>query len=199
MVAFFAPCIEHTGKFLDHDDMTLSSFGIESGEIICFKDLGPQVGWRTVFLVEYAGPLFIYPFFYSIFHSGVEKTQAQKVAFVCLMAHFVKRELESVFVHHFSRATMPMRNIFKNSFHYWIVGGILVAWHAFGPQVAKITANTSQSQIYACIALFAVLYFYCKISISVPRFQRNINFIVINIHDNGISFLRFQIFLLTLP
>ena len=29
-----------------------------------FKDLGPQIGWTTVFLAEYAGPLFIFLLFY---------------------------------------------------------------------------------------------------------------------------------------
>ncbi|XP_061489736.1 very-long-chain enoyl-CoA reductase-like isoform X10 [Rhineura floridana] len=29
-----------------------------------FKDLGPQVGWTMVFLIEYTGPLFIYFVFY---------------------------------------------------------------------------------------------------------------------------------------
>ena len=29
-----------------------------------FKDLGPQIGWTTVFLAEYAGPLLIFLLFY---------------------------------------------------------------------------------------------------------------------------------------
>lgn len=27
--------------------------------VLYFKDLGPQVGWKTVFYVEYAGPIVI--------------------------------------------------------------------------------------------------------------------------------------------
>ena len=45
------------------DSSELSSLAIESSTLYC-KDLGPQVGWTTVFLTEYAGPLFIYLLFY---------------------------------------------------------------------------------------------------------------------------------------
>lgn len=32
---------------------------VDKGINLYFKDLGPQIAWRTVFLVEYAGPIAI--------------------------------------------------------------------------------------------------------------------------------------------
>ena len=49
-----------------------------------------------------------------------------KYPFVCRLAvflwiaHFVKREFETVWVHRFSRPTMPMINLLKNSWYYWM-------------------------------------------------------------------------------
>jgi very-long-chain enoyl-CoA reductase len=47
------------------------------------------------------------------------------------MLHFVKREYESAFVHRFSNATMPLRNMFKNSTSYWGISGILLAYSVY--------------------------------------------------------------------
>lgn len=47
--------------------------------------------------------------------------------------HFLKREYETLFVHRFSHATMPLRNLFKNCSHYWILGGILIAYYLYTP------------------------------------------------------------------
>merc|ERR1719361_2834880 len=94
---------------------------------LVFKDLGPQVSWRTVFLVEYFGPMLMHTLCFaipSLFYPGTSikpKTMTQKIAFAMIIIHYMKREFETVFVHRFSASTMPILNIFKNSFHYWIL------------------------------------------------------------------------------
>ncbi len=35
---------------IDEDSKTLAEFGIKDETVIVFKDLGPQIGYRTVFL-----------------------------------------------------------------------------------------------------------------------------------------------------
>ncbi|XP_061489732.1 very-long-chain enoyl-CoA reductase-like isoform X7 [Rhineura floridana] len=92
-----------------------------------FKDLGPQVGWTMVFLIEYTGPLFIYFVFYfrMPFIYGLDDrfTSSQhpvvNLACICHSFHYIKRLIETIFVHRFSHGTMPLRNIVKNCFYYW--------------------------------------------------------------------------------
>lgn len=50
---------EAKGKALS-DSETIKSLSLKAGGKLYYKDLGPQIGWKTVFLVEYAGPLVIY-------------------------------------------------------------------------------------------------------------------------------------------
>ncbi|XP_071844587.1 probable very-long-chain enoyl-CoA reductase art-1 [Apostichopus japonicus] len=117
--------LEPKGKSLK-DEQTLNSLGLRSGSKLYFKDLGPQVGWSTVFLTEYFGPLVIYLIFYvrpSIIYGADAADQprdiAVHIAAACWTFHYAKRLLETIFVHRFSHATMPIMNIFKNSSYYW--------------------------------------------------------------------------------
>lgn len=50
------------GKDVDNSK-TVSSLQLESGSTIYVKDLGPQIGWRTVYLIEYLGPPIVYAIF----------------------------------------------------------------------------------------------------------------------------------------
>lgn len=121
--------IEATGKPLKDEDKLadlktkLSDPSTPSIKLY-FKDLGPQVGWITVFLTEYAGPLFIYLFFYMrpgfIYgHKSGKYLPVVNYACAAWTFHYAKRLLETLFVHRFSHSTMPIRNIFKNSAYYW--------------------------------------------------------------------------------
>merc|ERR1712137_114976 len=105
-------------------DKKLSDYGLTTDCTIIFKDLGPQISWRTVFVLEYLGPMLLYPIFYSqpwwIYGSDLPAMDlVQHLAFACFMLHYLKREYETVFVHRFGNGTMPLRNLFKNSSYYW--------------------------------------------------------------------------------
>lgn len=103
---------------------------------------GPQIGWRTVYVIEYLGPLALHPLIYKL--RLPYPTPSQALTLYMVMAHFAKRELESMFVHRFSNATMPLQNVFKNSFHYWVLSGVLLAWFSYTPS-APINAASSGS------------------------------------------------------
>ncbi|GAA6023977.1 hypothetical protein JCM10207_006840, partial [Rhodosporidiobolus poonsookiae] len=151
-------------KVLDDDDKPLRDYGVGEGEQLEIKDLGPQIAWRTIFLVEYFGPLFIHPLFYllrsTIYRSGdFAPSRLQTVALVLVLAHYAKRELETVFVHRFSSATMPWFNIIKNSAHYWGLSGVLLAAPLYGPwNSASALAGTVRDRdgwLYGWTALWA--------------------------------------------
>lgn len=121
------------------NDLPLSHYvGTDAKSItVGVKDLGPQLGWRAVYLVEYFGPLIIHPIFYfgqkAIYGETFDHTRVQQLAFIFVMLHFLKREVETAFIHRFSLATMPAFNIFKNSGHYWILSGFNLAYFIYAP------------------------------------------------------------------
>lgn len=99
--------LENTAKVIDH-----------ASSKITLKDLGLQINWKTVFLIEYLGPIIIHSIFYlspSLFYSTFKShSQNQTIALVIVLLHYLKRELETIFIHRFSNDTMPIKNLPKN-------------------------------------------------------------------------------------
>src|SRR5690606_9894333 len=104
---------------------------------------GPQIGWRLVYFIEYLGPLVINPLFYYTLRPfaypwvspsdfNPPSSSQWLLMFLCFV-HFLKREYETLFVHKFSAATMPINYVFRNSAHYWLLGGIFLAWGIQAP------------------------------------------------------------------
>ncbi|KAM6454757.1 very-long-chain enoyl-CoA reductase-like isoform 3-T3 [Liasis olivaceus] len=126
--------LDPKGKSLKNEEI-LQLLPVGTTATLYFKDLGPQIGWTMVFLIEYTGPLFIYfvfyfrmPFIYGLddrFTSS--RHPVVNLACICHSFHYIKRLIETIFVHRFSHGTMPLRNIVKNCFYYWG----FAAWLAF--------------------------------------------------------------------
>ena len=72
------------------------------------------------------------------------------IAVACWAFHYAKRILETVFVHRFSNATMPIMNLFKNCSYYWGFAAY-VSYHVNHP----LYTAPCDVQVYAGLAAFA--------------------------------------------
>lgn len=129
---------EMRGKGLD-DSQTAAAVGLKDQGKLYLKDLGPQIGYKTVFLVEYAGPLFVYAWIYTrpwLFYGegavSQPMSQVVHIAASCWILHYAKRILETLFIHRFSHATMPIKNLFRNCSYYWLFAAY-VSYHVNHP------------------------------------------------------------------
>ncbi|KAG8228315.1 hypothetical protein J437_LFUL007033 [Ladona fulva] len=145
--------LEAKGKGL-RDDSTIQASGVKGRVYV--KDLGPQIGWKTVFLVEYAGPLVVYLWMYQrpwlFYGDGAGARPMHLTAHIaagCWTFHYAKRLLETLFVHRFSHATMPLMNLFRNSAYYWLFTAY-VAYHINHP----LYTSPCQMQVYGGLAAF---------------------------------------------
>ena len=140
----------------------MSHYIEESTATLYFKDLGPQIGWDTVFYIEYAGPILMTALLLilrePIYGSNPELTLNQRLGVFMVLLHYGKRELETAFVHRFSSETMPLINVFKNSFHYYVLFGFATMYYYLSPNYTPPVWG-SPAVFYTFTGLFIVFEF----------------------------------------
>ncbi|KAF7796032.1 hypothetical protein EIP86_007202 [Pleurotus ostreatoroseus] len=165
------------------DEATLASSEVTEGSELDAKDLGPQISWTTVFVIEYIGPLIIHPLMYYfpkvVYGGAVQHSLLQQYVFVMVMLHFLKREYETLFVHRFSHGTMPFNFVFRkcvpkprssltwgmlitsfSSAHYHLLGGLGLAYPVYSPTYSAAspyirgTIRDDPKFLWACIAVW---------------------------------------------
>ncbi|XP_040823040.1 trans-2,3-enoyl-CoA reductase-like [Ochotona curzoniae] len=118
--------LECGGPFLK-DYVTIESVAASSIVTLYFTDLGQQVRWTTVFLVEYTGPLLLYLLFYlrlSYIYDMKESSRRARhpvvhLACFCHCIHYIRYLLETLFVHKVSAGHTPLKNLIKGCAFYW--------------------------------------------------------------------------------
>lgn len=148
------------------------------------------------FVIEYSGPiifhlafLVIRPYIYhaknpitnqllglgTVTKANDQLSQAQLVAMALIVLHYVKRELETLFLHRFSASSMPAYMIVRNSWHYWISGGLQLALFIYAPTAIAarpIDTPLAKALLYGGVALWVIgesVNFYCHIVLSRLR------------------------------
>jgi len=83
--------------------------------------------------------------------------QPLRIILAMVAGHFGKRVLESLYVHIFSRPTLPLKQAFLNCTHYWLLFGGLVSTelcHYYNPPAI------SNKQLNLWLGLFTVIHHY---------------------------------------
>ncbi|XP_053117102.1 trans-2,3-enoyl-CoA reductase-like isoform X3 [Hemicordylus capensis] len=109
------------------DSVNIKSLAASSIITLYFTDMGQQVSWTTVFLIEYTGPLIIYLLFYlrlSSIYDAKESTRSFRhpvVHLACIFhcLHYIRQLLETLFVHKISEGHTPLKNMIKGCTFYW--------------------------------------------------------------------------------
>jgi len=70
-----------------------------------------------------------------------------------LMFHFVKRELETLTIHRFSSATMPVARLWVNCLYYWGLCGGLIGYFLFHPDFPDAGHPPVHDLMYASLFL----------------------------------------------
>ncbi|RMD41757.1 hypothetical protein DV735_g3370, partial [Chaetothyriales sp. CBS 134920] len=143
-------------------DSSLDAAGLREQSTVVVKDLGPQIGWRTVFVIEYLGPILFHPLVYGVLRpylytdAPAQASQLQTLSLLVVVAHFVKREIETLFIHRFSSSTMPLRNLFKNSGHYWLLSGLNLAYWLYRPTSSAAVEPPNPALLYPGLVLYGL-------------------------------------------
>lgn len=101
-------------------------------------------------MVEYSGPLIIHQLI-ALFRGFGGLTHMQWLAWAMITLHYAKRLYESLFVHRFSHATMPLSACIRNCTHYWLIGGL---WMAYAIYFNNHTTNNINVERKALAMIF---------------------------------------------
>ncbi|KAK9462243.1 3-oxo-5-alpha-steroid 4-dehydrogenase-domain-containing protein [Lipomyces oligophaga] len=139
----------------------LKVYDMKDGTRVVVKDLGPQIGRRTLLLTAYSGPVFIHVICYYcqslVYGCSFEHSASQVLAFTLICLHFAKRMFETLFVHVFYQFSVSLYSVYIYLFHYWFLSGLFMAYYVYYPtEVSSTAPSASSSAPGACSSTYVL-------------------------------------------
>merc|ERR1711869_171425 len=108
--------------------------------------------------------IWVYAAFYflqgPIYGKKFAHSETQDLAFVYFVGHYVKRILETFFVHRFSHATMPIFNLYKNCY-YWAFAGFIA--YFINPPLYQSPPQRRVHAALTCAVACQISNFWCHV------------------------------------
>ena len=152
------------------DQINIIEKNSEGDTIINLKNLGPQILYKNLFYLEYIGPIIIFIIYLIIFK---EKINSYYILIsILVFFHYIKRLLETKFVHIFSTASVPYSNAWRNIIFYWVLFGIFVGLELFYIRDMNLSENSIREIIFTVFFfIFEILNFYCHWQLRKLRYD----------------------------
>lgn len=136
--------------------------------IMC-KDLGSQISYSYLFYIEYCFPPLAALGFYIANLKKVNRYHSLLTG--CVVFHFLKRILETRFVHIFSNPSVPLKILLRNCLHYWALLGVLLPLEIFHLRKMSFGNKLSMSKriLFVLFLVFEYLNYVCHVKLRKLR------------------------------
>jgi very-long-chain enoyl-CoA reductase len=135
------------------------------------KDYGEQISWRKVYIIEYLFALIAFPYMVNNFW---------RIDVLLWIIHYMKRLYESIYIHKFSAQTMPLKNLYKNTFYYG-GSGLLLGYFSNTEDLSYKITNNNLLYYNNVIGLWFLCQLgngYCHYYLSTLRTDNNFSHII---------------------
>lgn len=119
---------------------TIESLGWKNSQTIYVKNQGFQMFRRFIYFIEYFGPLVIILVYYFFRLTPQRANVTQNLATLMATFHYLKRVIESIYVHQFSFNYLPFMNLIINCTYYWGLFGFNIGHFVLSPEFVESTA-----------------------------------------------------------
>lgn len=115
-----------------------------------------EISAESAISIAYTGPIVV--FLYFLFSKGISNCHpVQIIGMVMSNLHYLKRVLETIYVHQYGKASFPVKDLFGLLFYYWVLYGVCVGYSLFNNSFDEYVIDYK-------IIIFIIMFFIAELN-----------------------------------